>query len=354
MQNYINNKLIFANDFNDKSMQKVLSTILCNKHPISNLPNGTKLSLEELCRHYLTYFDFNTLIPMPDGLDIESDINTGPGQILYQAYQIFPRILAVRITQAMYFEDIFVAGSEKEIRSQYDAIVRQIEQIELNENDPYYAAEIGQKLMDLYLPVISHFGSYRWKPSKCPEIDYFEPFSILTSVADKMNLISRIKKSLNITSLNPLSLLDFLETEDGKYLFALGEKCCSNIQKYGYATSTDWQLAKWGTESNAIGTIVDWEARQISFQTSVNMPLPVAFVLHKTFPDVEFEWKYSDNKCGVNAGIAVSKNGEYMSHRFVDHSEEARNTYKECYDIDKSLAFMETEMNIDMEIEFPF
>ncbi len=333
MNIYVHNKITFASDFNDKSMQKVLSTILRGNNTAPSSLTSAKFSIEELCRYNRMSFDFNALIPMPEELDMETDIDPSLGHTLYRAYQNLPHILASRIIQAESIEDIFTDGSENDVRRQYDTIIRQIEQIELAENSSPFVAEIGRKLMALYLPVISHFETYRWKSSEMPEIDCFSVFS----TADKMDIEVRMKKALKITSLHPLSLLDFLETEAGKNMFALGEKCYANIQKYGYAAFSDWQLANWGTGSNALGTSVDWDARQISFLTSINMPEPVALALYKMFPEVEFEWKYMSSEYGINVGIVSSKNSEYTSHKFADLSEEAYNAHREYSGMNKKI-----------------
>ena len=133
MSNYIQNKITFTDDFDCKMMQKVLSTILRNRSGSESSPqnpSGGTLSLKERCSLKMVDFDFNTLVPMPEELHIESIPDSEDGHLLYEAYQNLPYILASQINEATIFEDVFTAKSESEVRRQCDAIFEQIAKID--------------------------------------------------------------------------------------------------------------------------------------------------------------------------------------------------------------------------------
>ncbi len=240
--------------------------------------------------------------------------------------------LAARIMKAEIFEDIFSYGSENEVRKQYDLISEQLEQIDLVQNNPVFAAEVGEKLRSLYCPVITNFETHNWAIPSLPEINYFELVHDTHIVSGSVE--RTMKEALNTKYLRPLSILDFLETKEGKSLFALGKQCCSNIEKYGYANWYDWRIANWGTKWNAYETFVDWDAHQIFFQTAWSAPEPVIHALHEAFPGVEFEWLYADEDCGHNIGIAVSENGGLTVNEVEDCSPEAYEIYVNLWGTD--------------------
>ncbi len=124
MPNYVQNKITFADDFDSEIMQKVLFTILRNhagSESSPQNPSGGTLSLKERCSLKMVDFDFNTLVPKPEELHIESIPDSEDGHLLYEAYQNLPYILASQINEATIFEDVFVAGSEIAGGSNYES-----------------------------------------------------------------------------------------------------------------------------------------------------------------------------------------------------------------------------------------
>ncbi len=332
MPNYVQNKITFASDFGSEMMQKVLSAVLRDNDTKPNPPNtcASALSLEERCRRSMVHFDFNSLIPMPAGLNIEASTDAEGGQLLYEAYRNLPDILARRIAKAKIFEDIFVRGSENDVRKQYDAIFEQLAYIETVQNNPVFAAETARKLNSLYLPVISNFETHSWASPLLPEINYFAEISSMSTVWNSY-IKDRMKQTLKITVFSPLSIQCFLRTEEGKRLFALGKQRSENVQKYGYPDWYEWNIANWGTKWNASDTFVDWDARQIIFRTAWAAPEPVMRTLQKAFPNAEFEWLYADEDIGYNTGIATSKDGEFAFTEFENCSQEAYEAYVGCW-----------------------
>ena len=188
---------------------------------------------------------------------------------------------------------------------------------------------MDKKLYSLYLPVISNIATYRWKTRLLPEIDYFSGIENFVKKSSR-HIKGKIKSALIITALGPLSIPDFIRTEEGKRLYELGKQRSLNIQKYWYADLREWSIANWGTKRNALSTFVDWDARQIIFDTAETAPVPIMHALHKAFPNLKFEWLYADENSGKNSGIAISENGKPLINELEDDSQELHKTYVEC------------------------
>ena len=87
----------------------------------------------------------------------------------------------------------------------------------------------------------------------------------------------------------------------------LGKKYLFNIANTGHKTWYDWSSENWGTNWNACEpTILE---NCIIFDTAWNGIVKLIEKLSKYFPDVTFEYKYSDEDTGCNCGYGMIING---------------------------------------------
>lgn len=334
MPNWVQNRITFASDFGQENMQKFLSAVLCHKKELTDragdISSGnSSLTPEERCRRDMVEFDFNTIVPMPAELDVESGSNSDYGMLLYQAFANLPITVLQRIAQAKIFEDIFSYGAEYDIQKQYDCMSAMLESVEDHNFTKEFVRENQEKMHRLYNSAISNLKEHIHAVPALPDVDFFKGMRV--GMASPTQFERRIKSALNTDRLYLQSLQDFCETKEGKGLFSLGERCCSNIRKYGGRDWYDWRIANWGTKWNAVGTYVDWDARQIMFQTAWSAPAAIIDKMSRAFPDVEFEWMYAEEDCGCNTGIFTHKNGMLSVNSFENGSNEAYNAYQECW-----------------------
>lgn len=92
-----------------------------------------------------------------------------------------------------------------------------------------------------------------------------------------------------------------------------------------------WCRDNWGTKWNAQNTQVDWEDREICFQTAGKEPDKIMTAFRKAFPDITFEWLYAADDPAWGAGIVYAKNGIQLAYYPPNFSFDALEYYAECW-----------------------
>jgi hypothetical protein len=85
------------------------------------------------------------------------------------------------------------------------------------------------------------------------------------------------------------------------------EKAFGNLCKYGYASWYDWSRANWGTKWNAY--CQNFLDNTFIFETAWNGISDLIQRLSEKFPEIEINYKYSDEDTGYNTGIYKFKSG---------------------------------------------
>ena len=338
MPNWVNNRIIFSEDIPQEKFEAMLLGVLREEKGDGEI-SDVRLSVSEvkaLSDEEKIAFDFNTLIPMPAELNIESSSVTNMGLLLYQARMNFPKLLEKRILEAVTFQDIFTEGTSYSCKQEFEAIAKFLKD-ELGASKETEKAL--EKLRQFVAVAIQLDANSYWGHSFLGEMNYFEGLdtaAVLHGLLNQMKIAlqaDRIKMGFPTKDLAPMDLLRYIETDGGSYMYKLGEKAYANTQKYGSKDWYDWRCANWGTKWNASETQIDWENREIFFQTAWSAPTPIIFALHTHFPDVGFTWYYADEDCGYNAGvISTLENGNVIGNEPEGGSSAAYEIYIKCWD----------------------
>lgn len=93
-------------------------------------------------------------------------------------------------------------------------------------------------------------------------------------------------------------------------------------EKYGKNNWYDWNRLNWGTKWNSYGYsgdgIKDFDGKTITFETAWNSVPCIIKKLSEQYPDIEFEYSYSDEDFGYNVGAMKYKAGMQLSSYIPD------------------------------------
>ena len=119
--------------------------------------------------------------------------------------------------------------------------------------------------------------------------------------------------------------------DEAERMINVGLNYLRNIIKYGYPNWYEWRLENWNTKWNAYDTELKTE-NEIWFNTAWNnVAEKIVRKLSLMFPNVTFEYSFSDEDTACNCGNATFKNGFFTLDFLDNHSKEALNLYKELH-----------------------
>lgn len=121
-------------------------------------------------------------------------------------------------------------------------------------------------------------------------------------------------------------------------LYEIGEQHFKAYKETGYVSWYKWCLDNWGTKWNANDcSFYEDEHGVIFFFTTAWDGIPMLIdKLHELFPNLKFEYMYADEDFTCNCGIGfTNENGEFEFRVIEDNSDEAFQTYIECWNEDE-------------------
>lgn len=125
-------------------------------------------------------------------------------------------------------------------------------------------------------------------------------------------------------------------------LLNVGERYYNIFKTYGYLNWYDWSLANWGTKWNAYESCMNEPTEKsvtIYFQTAWSSASMLVSILVEKFPNLGFQYKFADEDRGYNCGIGQGNNGEFEFDYLEDGSDDAYETYRECWGFDENEFF---------------
>lgn len=161
----------------------------------------------------------------------------------------------------------------------------------------------------------------------------------------KMNNKEEEIKGFNkfrFSSFYPQEKIDNMSEKEKADLLNVGERYYNIFKTYGYRNWYDWSLANWGTKWNAYESCMNEPTEKsvtIYFQTAWSgVPMLVSMLVEK-FPNLGFQYKFADEDRGYNCGIGQGNNGEFEFDYLEGGSDDAYETYRECWGYDASEFF---------------
>jgi len=109
----------------------------------------------------------------------------------------------------------------------------------------------------------------------------------------------------------------------------LGKKYLINIANTGHKTWYSWSAENWGTKWNALEPRIVSDIC-IEFDTAWSGIVKLIERLSTNFPDVVFEYKYSDEDTGCNCGAGTITNGVSS---MVYPENQSREAYELAFDL---------------------
>ena len=159
-----------------------------------------------------------------------------------------------------------------------------------------------------------------------------DSLTVYRYLQNKSKLSEKMKQLIKTMSKDGESTDDMIARlqKEKRLNLELGRKAAENFEKYGAPDFYYWRISNWGTKWNAMDASTDND--RIVFETAWSAPLRLINVLSARFPQVEFEYKWSDEDIGQNCGEGTFCKGETSDIAFYgDCSNEALRLYKECW-----------------------
>jgi hypothetical protein len=108
------------------------------------------------------------------------------------------------------------------------------------------------------------------------------------------------------------------------------------IEKYGKNNWYDWSIENWGTKWNARDSIIDYENKEITFDTAWSPPIPIIEKLTQLFP-YRMLYICANEDIGSTVYKEEFFNGLLNDYCIIDYSDEAYEIafelwgYEDCY-----------------------
>jgi hypothetical protein len=196
-----------------------------------------------------------------------------------------------------------------------------------SDNEFEYASERGKKVSGLPEGV-----EYEYNDAfiQFPNFDkVFEMPKCLKGLEPHSGIVTAVKKKYEV-GISGNQLLAALELAnrarqsidfegEEKEMF---DKCCKAYEETGYAYWYDWQVANWGTKWNSYSCTKEAD-NVFLFDTAWSGVPSILDEISRQFPDVKFNYEWSDEDTGANCGTGVYLNGEVELNRLEDSSREA-------------------------------
>ena len=197
MPNYVKNVIQFGKDVPQDRIEALYKAVL-NTHPVTG--EGE-------------WFDFNTLIPMPKDLDIESGSNNEIGILLYRLMQkgtAKPNGFIQRILDAQGCWDVFSKDNLQTVTREYRAYSKEIHPDVCKDAR---ATEAMAKLNTMYDAAKGLAAGRGWTTQIGDGAERYRLPGVAGYVTN--NLIACIKRN-GISPAAPDALSAFMETKDGR------------------------------------------------------------------------------------------------------------------------------------------
>ena len=86
------------------------------------------------------------------------------------------------------------------------------------------------------------------------------------------------------------------------------------LDKYGVSNWIDWSNKYWGTQFNALESVV-LNHNKVKFYTDTNCPYEAITTLSKIFPSVKIKLQWADEDLGYNVGEMYLQNGDVIDSK---------------------------------------
>lgn len=86
------------------------------------------------------------------------------------------------------------------------------------------------------------------------------------------------------------------------------------LDKYGVSNWIDWSNKYWGTQFNAMESVV-LNHNKVKFYTDTNCPYEAITTLSKIFPSVKIKLQWADEDLGYNVGEMYLQNGDVIDSK---------------------------------------
>lgn len=325
MPNHIKNVIHFGADVDQTRLDVLFQTVLAT-------PPAEETAGEEII---VPFFDFNTLIPMPASLGIESGSRTSQGILLYKIMlslrSLSPPMID-NIMSATRCGDVFVAGTLDEVSTKYKSLMKLLHPDVCTHPK---ATEAAAKLNGLYDHAKKLIANHTWENGTANRRTNI--FHVPGANGWEMDGLKATIQRAGFDPHDIASLSAYMQTNEGKQCYALGETAYKNEQMYGYTTWYDWCCKYWGTKWNSYDNNINRQERTISFSTAWSCPAPIVEALASKFPDVDFTWEYADEDCGCNTGRYIHENCVLDFTMFESQSDEGYQMYVTCWGADECM-----------------
>ena len=153
----------------------------------------------------------------------------------------------------------------------------------------------------------------------------------------KEEIVSKVLSSMYVYMLKKKSF-DKYSDEDLQNLYSTGEKYYNNFLKTGSINWYDWRYKHWNTKWNAYESSYSSDSETkitMFFQTAWRGVPCIIKKLVSMFPNLEFDYKYSDEDMTYNCGIGKGDKNGFKFTEVEDASDEAMLVYIECWNEDE-------------------
>lgn len=314
MPNWVRNKIIIDKDVLEEAFQELLQAVETQR-PVGQGDLPVPAEEEDTYR----CFDFQSLIPMPKSLEVESGSTSAEAQLLAHICGIWAPTLADCIIKCGSFRNIFRGNTVEEVKQDYRAISAQIHPDVFA--DKKLATAAMARLNACYqeaLKAVPFSGSPTF-------------FGVVYSGQTMERSLLRDMNCAGIDSRSYDAIKKFVETEEGAKLLTFGEQLQENVRLYDAPTWYEWACENWGSKWNAREPVVDTEMRVITFETAWSAPEGIVKALAERFPNISWTWVYADENQGYNVGRFIHEGGVLSAYEAEDASDAAYGIYVELW-----------------------
>jgi len=317
MPNWVQNKIIIDMAVPEDAFCELLRAVETQQPDNQgNLPVPAEKTERYRC------FDFESLIPMPKSLDVESGTTSDEALAMVYIYDRWVPTLVDYITKCGSYREIFGGGSMEDVKRDYRTISLLIHP---DVSEDKVRATVAMAKINSY---------YQEALNAVPFCGTSTFFDVAYSVQRQSYMVNRLCDDMNRAGINPQSydaMKKFAETEEGAKLLAFGRQLQENIKLYGAPTWYEWACTNWGTKWNACEPKVDVEARIITFDTAWAVPQGIVTELAARFPKTDWKWFYADENIGNNAGCFIHEGGVLSAREVEFASSAALEIYAELW-----------------------
>ena len=161
----------------------------------------------------------------------------------------------------------------------------------------------------------------------------YEYLTYYLTKTEQTHFIEEISKNNSFMRYSKF-FIDNKTDEELNTMFKEGERFFNIYKKYGFVSWYSWAIHNWGVKWNASESeLYDYDKMAELYFTTAWYGVPMLIeILVKKYPNLQFEYKFADEDAGNNCAIGKSVgNGEFEFIELDNMSDEAKNTYMECW-----------------------